>query len=191
MKLFFDTETTGLPKDYKAPASDVDNWPRLVQIGWLVFNDSGVEVESLEAIVRPEGFEISSAASNVHKITTAIALEHGVDLKIVLQQLAAVCGKVDTLIGHNLEFDMRVLQAEFIRAGMEDPFVGKKLVDTMRSSKDYCKLPGNYGYKLPKLAELYKVLFEADMGHAHTALADTQNTAKCYYELVKKEIIVI
>ncbi len=30
--LFFDTETTGVPKDYKAPSSDTDNWPRMVQL---------------------------------------------------------------------------------------------------------------------------------------------------------------
>ena len=31
--LFFDTETTGLPKNYNAPITDTDNWPRLVQLG--------------------------------------------------------------------------------------------------------------------------------------------------------------
>ena len=30
--LFFDTETTGVPQDYKAPSSDTDNWPRMVQL---------------------------------------------------------------------------------------------------------------------------------------------------------------
>lgn len=32
MYLFFDTETTGLPKNWKAPVSDLNNWPRLVQL---------------------------------------------------------------------------------------------------------------------------------------------------------------
>jgi len=36
MYLFFDTETTGLPRNYKAPATDLANWPRLVQIAWLL-----------------------------------------------------------------------------------------------------------------------------------------------------------
>jgi len=30
--LFLDTETAGLPIDYSAPATETDNWPRLVQI---------------------------------------------------------------------------------------------------------------------------------------------------------------
>ena len=32
MFLTFDTETTGLPKIFKADVSDSDNWPRLVQL---------------------------------------------------------------------------------------------------------------------------------------------------------------
>jgi DNA polymerase III subunit epsilon len=30
MYLFFDTETTGIPRNYKAPVADLQNWPRLV-----------------------------------------------------------------------------------------------------------------------------------------------------------------
>lgn len=32
--LFFDTETTGLPRNYSAPTTDLDNWgaARLVQL---------------------------------------------------------------------------------------------------------------------------------------------------------------
>ena len=30
MYLIYDTETTGLPKNFSAPVSDSDNWPRLV-----------------------------------------------------------------------------------------------------------------------------------------------------------------
>ena len=36
MYLIFDTETTGLPKNWNAPVSDIDNWPRCVQIAWQV-----------------------------------------------------------------------------------------------------------------------------------------------------------
>jgi hypothetical protein len=28
MYLIFDTETTGLPKKWNAPITDIDNWPR-------------------------------------------------------------------------------------------------------------------------------------------------------------------
>ena len=37
--LFFDTETTGLPRNWSAPVSDLNNWPRLVQIAWIFYKD--------------------------------------------------------------------------------------------------------------------------------------------------------
>jgi len=45
MYLIFDTETTGLPKDFKAPITDADNWPRCVQIAWQLHDDMGNLVE--------------------------------------------------------------------------------------------------------------------------------------------------
>jgi hypothetical protein len=41
MYLFFDTETTGLPKNWKAPVTDLNNWPRLVQLAFLLFDNNG------------------------------------------------------------------------------------------------------------------------------------------------------
>jgi len=53
--LFFDTETTGLPKNWKAPSSAVNNWPRMVQIAWVLADDEGNTLETFSAIIRPEG----------------------------------------------------------------------------------------------------------------------------------------
>ena len=48
MYLIFDTETTGLPtKGYHEPISDVDNWPRLVQIAWQLHDANGVLIETM------------------------------------------------------------------------------------------------------------------------------------------------
>ena len=41
MYLFFDTETTGLPKNWKAPVTDVNNWPRMVQLAWETYDVQG------------------------------------------------------------------------------------------------------------------------------------------------------
>ena len=34
MYLFFDTETTGLPKRWNAPVTDLENWPRSFAGAW-------------------------------------------------------------------------------------------------------------------------------------------------------------
>ena len=46
MYLIFDTETTGLPRDFKAPITDTDNWPRCVQIAWQLHDEWGTLIES-------------------------------------------------------------------------------------------------------------------------------------------------
>jgi DNA polymerase III epsilon subunit-like protein len=51
--LIFDTETTGLPINWKAPVSDLNNWPRLVQIAWMQCDNSGKILSSSDYIVKP------------------------------------------------------------------------------------------------------------------------------------------
>ena len=45
MYLIFDTETTGLPQNWKAPLTDFDNWPRMVQIAWQMHDEKGVLID--------------------------------------------------------------------------------------------------------------------------------------------------
>ena len=54
--LYFDTETTGLPKNYQAPLDDFANWPRLVQIAWQFYDSDGNLWEEENLIIKPEGF---------------------------------------------------------------------------------------------------------------------------------------
>lgn len=70
MYLFFDTETTGLPKNWKAPITDLNNWPRLVQLAFLIFDKNGNKISSGDFIIRPDGFIIPSDASAIHGIST-------------------------------------------------------------------------------------------------------------------------
>lgn len=189
MILFFDTETTGVPKNYKAPVTDLENWPRLVQLGYIVYDvlDRGEvsEYTSAEFIVRPDGFVISPEVSKIHGVTQEKALTEGESLGMVLEAFGGWVNACDTLVGHNLSFDLHIIGAELIRAGYADPFVGKAQYDTMLKSVDFCKMPGGYGgkYKWPKLKELYKVLFNEELAQTHTALDDIRQTAKCYFEL--------
>jgi hypothetical protein len=44
--LFFDTETSGLPKNWNAPVEQIENWPRLVQIAWQIYDLQGKLIES-------------------------------------------------------------------------------------------------------------------------------------------------
>ena len=94
MYVFFDTETTGLPRNWKAPVTDLDNWPRLVQLAWLVFDKDGNELAFADHIVRPDGFTIPKDASDVHRITTERALAEGEALLSVMEKFEAAGGNL-------------------------------------------------------------------------------------------------
>ena len=189
MELFFDTETTGIPRNYNAPVSDVENWPRLVQLGFIVMDGKTSLVET-EFIIKPVGFEIPVETSNIHGITTEKALAEGVSIQDALGVFCFWVQESETIIGHNISFDLSIVGAEFWRLYQNDPFAGKKTVCTMKSSTQFVGIPRSGGFKYPKLHELYRKLFDKDMGAAHTALQDIQNTATCYFELVERGIVV-
>jgi len=185
----FDTETTGLPKNYKAPAYDLDNWPRLVQLAWSIYDYDGKTLVENEFIIKPEGFEIPVAASKVHGITTERALKEGIPLKKALEFFSKALSKTDYLVAHNISFDEKIIDAEFIRTNLKTNLNSLNKICTKEASTEYCKLPGKYGYKWPNLTELYNILFNRDFDGAHNALADVRACARCFFELVKLQEI--
>lgn len=183
MHLFFDTETTGIPKNYRAPVTELKNWPRLVQLAWLLTDNNGNEVKSTEYIIRPDGFSIPGEASRIHGITDEIANMSGVDLKPVLEEITSDISTARVLIAHNMQFDEKILGAEFLRMGYVNYIDGKQRECTMLSSTNFCEIPGPYGNKWPKLQELHSKLFQEGFDDAHNALADVRACSKCYFEL--------
>ena len=105
MYLIFDTETTGLPKNFNAPLTDSDNWPRMVQIAWQLHDDDGTLLENQDYLIKPEGFDIPFNASRIHGISTKMAREEGRDLQDVLVEFAEVLKKTKIGVGHNIIFD--------------------------------------------------------------------------------------
>jgi DNA polymerase III epsilon subunit-like protein len=191
MYLFFDTETTGLPRNYKAPIEDLDNWPRLVQLAWLFYDNNGEEISSKNYIVKPEGFVIPNESTMIHGITNEKAITCGKDLIDVLCDFNEAVEGSDFLIGHNIGFDEKIIGAEFLRKGIEACFVNKARFCTMEASTKFCAISSRYGYKWPKLSELHYKLFESDFEEAHDARVDIEITAKCFWEMKKRGIIGI
>ncbi len=188
MLLFFDTETTGLPRDWKAPVTQTNNWPRMVQIAWLQYDDQKNLISEANYIIRPDGFTIPSDAADIHGITTEIAIEKGSELSSVLSAFSAVVGGAKMLVAHNMDFDEKIVGAEYVRMGLKSGIFETPRFCTMKTTTDLCRIPGNYGYKWPKLEELHRFLFGSDFEDAHDALVDVKVCAKCYYELVNRGI---
>jgi DNA polymerase III epsilon subunit-like protein len=193
--LFFDTETTGVPADFKAPVTNTDNWPRLVQLAWILTSHTGEIIDIRDFVVRPDGFEIPQAATDVHGISNEYAKEKGVDLRNVIKAFAKDLAFCDKIIAHNMEFDKNIIGCEIYRLQQEMLLpiktTTKEKVCTMLASVEFCKIPGfKNGYKWPKLKELYQKLFGVNFDGEHNALADITATVRCYFELVKRKVIV-
>jgi len=187
--IFFDTETTGVPLNYKAPTTDTHNWPRLVQLGWIVMDSKGNKLSQHDYIVRPVGFSIPAEAARVHGITTERALKEGRDLTEVIDEFMADFDKATFVVGHNISFDQNIIGAELVRLHRPDVMKSKRTYCTMQAGTDFCRIPGRYGYKWPKLQELYVRLFGHDFEGAHNAMADIEATQECFWEMHNRGLI--
>jgi DNA polymerase-3 subunit alpha/DNA polymerase-3 subunit epsilon len=191
--LFFDVETNGLPKDYKASYTDVDNWPRVIQLAWILADENAQILHQHAALVKPDGWIIPREKfwiDNGHSTERNEA--EGVPISSILDLFMEVKGQADVLVAHNLNFDHRIVWAEIIRSGRQ-PRSGMHKICTMMSSTKYCKIPqaNGKGLKWPQLPELHQVLFGCGFEGAHDAMADITATAKCFYELVVRGVIVL
>lgn len=185
MYLFFDTETTGLPRNWRAPVTDLTNWPRLVQLACLLYNQSGDLLQMRNFIVKPDSFIIPEAAARIHGISTERAMAEGVALQQALSEFVALANECKYLVAHNMSFDEMIVGAELHRVGMQNVVAAKAKICTMKATTDFCRLPGPYGYKWPKLSELHHKLFATHFDEAHNAAVDIIATAKCFWELKK------
>ena len=183
MYLFFDTETTGLPRNYKAPVSDLNNWPRLVQLAYMLYDDNGNKILEGDHIIKPDGFIIPIEASRIHGISTERANLEGKSILTVLQEFQSLIDEAEYLVAHNMSFDEKIIGAEFLRNRMQDSIASKRKICTMQSTTNFCAIAGPYGYKWPKLSELHYKLFRVGFEEAHNAAVDINATAKCFWEL--------
>lgn len=176
--LFIDTETS----DFRRP--------HLVELAWMLADFKGEEIESYVSLVKPTDWKISPEALDCHGITTEVAATDGLPLKEVLEELAYIITEAGLMVGHGIQYDTRVLAKEFDDSGVLSDLNNIDRFCTMRGSTEFCKIPKKKGgFKWPKLAELYYILFEKDLLDAHGALVDVQTVSKCFFELKRRGVI--
>lgn len=206
MYLIFDTETDGLPKNWKAAMLDLDNWPRVIQLAWQLYDARGELIMEYSSLIVPDGWEIPTKQTFLRQgmlgaeaekkakfwidngFTTERCRVEGKPIRKALAAFLNAYNNAEYLIAHNVKFDYNVLGAELLRARLAS---SKKIprLCTMESSVDVCKIPGKYGYKWPKLEEVYFKFFRKTFDGAHDALADVKACAKVFFELKKRGLI--
>jgi len=200
MILFFDTETTGIRKGGFIP--------RVVQIGAMLTDNEGKVVGELNLLLQPEGFlNIPVEASNVHGFSTEFVKKYGVDRYMGLSAFFAMMEQADTVVAHNAEYDMDLLQIETdyykdihndAQAGTiwQDILNEAKVFCTMLNSRDLMKLPLSEAqasffkdkgidqkYKNPRLQEAHIHYMGYDFEGAHDAMADVRACKDVYFKL--------
>lgn len=188
--LFYDVETTGLPKKGATCPKKSEDWPHIVQIAWTNYSSAGKRLSGTNIIVKPDGYEISEEASKIHRITQERAIAEGLPITEALGAIVSDIMTADVLICHNMAFDINVLGSEMFRNGYKDAFEilkSKRTICTMKETIDFCAIgPKRCGsFKFPRLEELHMKLFDEGMVDAHDALVDTEYLAKCFFELVR------
>ncbi|AEE18835.1 DNA polymerase III subunit alpha [Dokdonia sp. 4H-3-7-5] len=191
MYLIFDTETTGLPKNWNAPLTDSDNWPRAIQIAWQLHDEMGNVIEHQDYLIKPDGFDIPYDAERIHGISTALAERDGIELSEVLSKFNIALSKSKYVVGQNVGFDTNIMGAEFHRLNIGNDLQELPVLDTCtEKTATLCQLPGGRGgkFKLPTLTELHKHLFGEGFGEAHNATADVEATTRCFLELIRQRV---
>ena len=189
--LVFDTETNGLPKNNFESVFNVENYPYIMQLSYILYDD-----EKLEIIKSGNNYinnvEIKEDSFKINKITKEL-IDNGKNIKLILEDFIQTIKNSDILVAHNYNFDKKIIMVECVRNNLFYKFnyllKQKQYYCTMKNSRDLCKIPNsNNGYKLPKLIELHKYLFDEEIisDNLHNSLIDCIFTLKCYIKIIKK-----
>lgn len=192
MILVFDTETNGLPKNWKAPVTDLDNWPRIIQLAFATFSDEGEFIDSYCELIVPDGWTVPADkfwVDNGYSQDSSIMF--GVPIQEAMTTLLVSMQSCSTIVAHNMSFDEKIVGAEMIRLGLKSENKPTKIC-TKETSTEFCAIPNQNGFnsfKWPKLEELHNKLFGEGFDGAHDALNDVMACAKCFFELKRLEVI--
>lgn len=182
--LFFDTETSGLPKRSLVP--NHPDQPKIVQLAAILTQDGGQEISSFNIIINND-IDIPADVSSIHGITTDMATWLGVSPKAATYLFNRYLDVADLVVAHNIGFDLQMLECQgIIPAPIKHP-----LFCTMKATRDICQLPptekmvaaGFGGYKAPKMSEAYAHFFGKEFDNAHNAMADVTACKEVFFKL--------
>jgi DNA polymerase-3 subunit epsilon len=182
--LCFDTETSGLPTNYKEGPSKTCNWPKLVQLAWTICDQYGNQIKRENHLICPNNFKISDESYQIHGISNDVATKVGLDLRKVLELFSRDIENVKYIVAHNFEFDFNVVASEMMRIELNHHLLmDKESICTMKETVDFCGIKNSYGNKFPSLLELFKKLFNKNIQAGHNAGYDVILLEMCFLRL--------
>jgi DNA polymerase III epsilon subunit-like protein len=181
-----DTETTGIiPRDF----THLDQCPYMLQLGSVTYDTTTNDVvKTINEIIKiRDDIQIPPEVSSINHITRERCLAEGVDIKDVLNEFNEQLDMSDIIVAHNLEFDINILNYEYMRNDITFNYISKPKEQsycTMVHGTPLCRITksnskGKY-YKWPKLEELHYHLFGKSLQNMHDAYNDLIICLRCY-----------
>jgi len=205
LAFIFDVETSGLIRKG-------EEFPHILQLSYLLYDIGNKQlIASYDTFVKPsEPVVVEEIITELTGITQK-DVDGGIPIKRVLDDFFQILQLADIIVGHNIEFDKKMIALEIARmypntfstmvkeAGEKsllriwDMNVSIKDFCTMRNSMTLCNIirtntRGNY-IKFPKLSETYEKLFGQVPENLHNSLTDTIVCLRCFMRLAYKEDI--
>lgn len=160
-------------------------WPYITQLSYILYNTdepNGAKIFN-KYIQLPENVIISAESSAITHIyrSHADALNKGINpdtpglifldqtpvtnIFLAIEEFMRDFSTADVVVGHNVEFDKKMILAELKRLNQVEEFGAILLSDdfvcTMMKTINVCKkkVPGKEYFKFPRLSEAYETLF--------------------------------
>ena len=151
-----DTETTGFS------ARD-----RVIEVGIVLLDRDLTPVDTWDTLLNPGG---GVGPTHVHHIRPDDVIAAPTFEQAAGSLIEQVAGRV--LVGHNVNFDRRMLNQEFLRLGCGAPLHGNFSLDTLQLARQLHLSPTRC-YTLDYLCSVHRI----DRVQAHAALHDARATA--------------
>lgn len=197
--LFYDTETSGLPL-FEHPSED-PRQPHIVQLAAVLVDlDTRAVLESMDVIVKPNGWTIPKEVSDIHGITTERALAEGIEEDVVLANFMTMWNR-RLRIAHNQTFDARIIRIAQSRFGYDEEqlalWKGGKALCTQNMATPIMKLAptakmraaGFFRHKSANLQEAHEFFCGAKFDGAHNAMADVNACKAVYFAIKDRELV--
>src|SRR5210317_1927002 len=174
----FDFETSGLPEGRRPVTPETVHQfdsCRAVSLSAARFSSRGRLIDTFDAIIYPNDFQISQGSIAIHGITQQQAEREGRPFtEVFLDFMRFIGPRTKTMIAHNAKFDVSVLRSEMIRHGLNLSLIEHL---NFRCTLDLYKQRFS---KPIKLGVLYEQIFGETFENAHNSLADCIACGRVY-----------
>lgn len=179
MIIVYDTETSGLPLPDGAP---LESQPRIIEFAAIKTDDDFNELDRTTFLINPR-MQISDIITKITGLTNR-DLDDQQTFSYFYNQLCGFFLGCDTIIAHNLSFDLSLLKFELSRIGQQFAFpYPYKQVCTVEKTMHI------KGYRL-NLSKMHEHLVgEPHVNGAHRAMADVEALLRCCKKLREQQII--